>query len=149
MKLKEFGPPGGGARPKFYYVDPPLTVLWNPGKYSYTIDRRAEFVPDLDIYCFTSLKMSFKLWWRTFEPSTNDKQCVFQQRSVKGKFTIFKFTRAITAILNLPFLRSHDIAGPHHYKDPNFCNFTQLFVTVAPQDNRQNLKVQTKALELK
>ena len=23
MKLKEFGPPGG-ARPKFYYVDPPL-----------------------------------------------------------------------------------------------------------------------------
>ena len=24
MKLKEFGPPGGGARPKFYYVDPPL-----------------------------------------------------------------------------------------------------------------------------
>ena len=27
MKLKEFGPPGGGARPKFYYVDPPL--LWD------------------------------------------------------------------------------------------------------------------------
>ena len=28
MKLKEFGPPGGGggARPKFYYVDPPLNV---------------------------------------------------------------------------------------------------------------------------
>ena len=24
MKLKEFGPPGGGAHPKFYYVDPPL-----------------------------------------------------------------------------------------------------------------------------
>ena len=25
MKLKEFGPPGGGGvRPKFYYVDPPL-----------------------------------------------------------------------------------------------------------------------------
>ena len=24
MKLKEFGPPGGGTRPKFYYVDPPL-----------------------------------------------------------------------------------------------------------------------------
>ena len=24
MKLKEFGPPGGRARPKFYYVDPPL-----------------------------------------------------------------------------------------------------------------------------
>ena len=24
MKLKEFGPRGGGARPKFYYVDPPL-----------------------------------------------------------------------------------------------------------------------------
>ena len=24
MKLKEFGPPGGSARPKFYYVDPPL-----------------------------------------------------------------------------------------------------------------------------
>ena len=24
MKLKEFGP--GGARPKFYYVDPPLTL---------------------------------------------------------------------------------------------------------------------------
>ena len=24
MKLKEFGPPGGDARPKFYYVDPPL-----------------------------------------------------------------------------------------------------------------------------
>ena len=24
MKLKEFGPPGRGARPKFYYVDPPL-----------------------------------------------------------------------------------------------------------------------------
>ena len=23
MKLKDFGPPGG-ARPKFYYVDPPL-----------------------------------------------------------------------------------------------------------------------------
>ena len=29
MKLKEFGPPGGGggARPKFYYVDPPLYVV--------------------------------------------------------------------------------------------------------------------------
>ena len=27
MKLKEFGPPGGGARPKFYYVDPPLLPL--------------------------------------------------------------------------------------------------------------------------
>ena len=28
MKLKEFGPPGGGgARPKFYYVDPPLEVV--------------------------------------------------------------------------------------------------------------------------
>ena len=26
MKLKEFGPPGGGARPKFYYVDPPLHI---------------------------------------------------------------------------------------------------------------------------
>ena len=26
MKLKEFGPPGGGARPKFYYVDPPLAI---------------------------------------------------------------------------------------------------------------------------
>ena len=26
MKLKEFGPPGGGARPKFYYVDPPLVI---------------------------------------------------------------------------------------------------------------------------
>ena len=26
MKLKEFGP-GGGARPKFYYVDPPLHDL--------------------------------------------------------------------------------------------------------------------------
>ena len=25
MKLKEFGPPGEGARPKFYYVDPPLS----------------------------------------------------------------------------------------------------------------------------
>ena len=25
MKLKEFGPRGGGTRPKFYYVDPPLT----------------------------------------------------------------------------------------------------------------------------
>ena len=25
MKLKEFGPPGGG-RPKFYYVDPPLMM---------------------------------------------------------------------------------------------------------------------------
>ena len=24
MKLKEFMPPGGDARPKFYYVDPPL-----------------------------------------------------------------------------------------------------------------------------
>ena len=24
-ELKEFGPQGGGARPKFYYVDPPLT----------------------------------------------------------------------------------------------------------------------------
>ena len=23
MKLKDFGPPGWGARPKFYYVDPP------------------------------------------------------------------------------------------------------------------------------
>ena len=33
MKLKEFGPPGGGARPKFYYVDPPLKmyVLVTPG----------------------------------------------------------------------------------------------------------------------
>ena len=30
MKLKEFGPPGGGVRPKFYYVDPPLEkkVRW-------------------------------------------------------------------------------------------------------------------------
>ena len=27
MKLKEFGPPGGGARPKFYYVDPPLCMI--------------------------------------------------------------------------------------------------------------------------
>ena len=27
MKLKEFGPPGGGARPKFYCVDPPLAML--------------------------------------------------------------------------------------------------------------------------
>ena len=27
MKLKEFGPPEGeGARPKFYYVDPPLDI---------------------------------------------------------------------------------------------------------------------------
>ena len=26
MKLKEFGPPGG-ARPKFYYVDPPLPTI--------------------------------------------------------------------------------------------------------------------------
>ena len=28
MKLKEFGP-GGGARPKFYYLDPPLVVELN------------------------------------------------------------------------------------------------------------------------
>ena len=29
MKLKEFGPPGGGgARPKFYYVDPPLIIVY-------------------------------------------------------------------------------------------------------------------------
>ena len=29
MKLKEFEPPGwgGGARPKFYYVDPPLVTV--------------------------------------------------------------------------------------------------------------------------
>ena len=27
MKLKEFGPPGEGARPKFYYVDPPLASI--------------------------------------------------------------------------------------------------------------------------
>ena len=27
MKLKEFGPQGGGARPKFYYVDPPLELM--------------------------------------------------------------------------------------------------------------------------
>ena len=28
MKLKEFGPPGGGgARSKFYYVDPPLLTF--------------------------------------------------------------------------------------------------------------------------
>ena len=27
MKLKEFGPPGGGARPKFYYVDTPLITI--------------------------------------------------------------------------------------------------------------------------
>ena len=27
MKLKEFGPSGGGGRPKFYYVDPPLVTL--------------------------------------------------------------------------------------------------------------------------
>ena len=26
MKLKEFGPPGG-ARPKFYYVDPPTGMI--------------------------------------------------------------------------------------------------------------------------
>ena len=30
MKLKEFGLPRGGARPKFYYVDPPLQVLYLP-----------------------------------------------------------------------------------------------------------------------
>ena len=24
LNFLEFGPPGGGARPKFYYVDPPL-----------------------------------------------------------------------------------------------------------------------------
>ena len=42
MKLKEFGPPGG-ARPKFYYVDPPLSyhailqLTWwtHGGTYSY------------------------------------------------------------------------------------------------------------------
>ena len=28
MKLKEFGPPGGGAHPKFYYVDPPLEMSY-------------------------------------------------------------------------------------------------------------------------
>ena len=28
MKLKEFGPRGGGARPKFYYVDPPLKITF-------------------------------------------------------------------------------------------------------------------------
>ena len=28
MKLKEFGSPGGGGtRPKFYYVDPPLGMM--------------------------------------------------------------------------------------------------------------------------
>ena len=27
MKLKEFGPPGGGAHPKFYYVDPRLFMM--------------------------------------------------------------------------------------------------------------------------
>ena len=27
MKLKEFGPPGEGAHPKFYYVDPPLVII--------------------------------------------------------------------------------------------------------------------------
>ena len=33
MKLKEFGPPGGGgARPKFYYVDPPLALVHNKVK---------------------------------------------------------------------------------------------------------------------
>ena len=26
MKLKEFGRPGGGVRPKFYYVDPPMPI---------------------------------------------------------------------------------------------------------------------------
>ena len=33
MKLKEFGPQGGGARPKFYYVDPPLIspLFWTSG----------------------------------------------------------------------------------------------------------------------
>ena len=27
MKVKEFGPDGGSARPKFYYVDPPLNIF--------------------------------------------------------------------------------------------------------------------------
>ena len=30
MKLKEFGPGGEGARPKFYYVDPPLASVNEP-----------------------------------------------------------------------------------------------------------------------
>ena len=36
MKLKEFGPPGGGgARPKFYYVDPPLYIVDNIANFVY------------------------------------------------------------------------------------------------------------------
>ena len=29
MKIKKLGP-SGGARPKFYYVDPPLLMIWQP-----------------------------------------------------------------------------------------------------------------------
>ena len=61
MKLKEFGPPGGGARPKFYYVDPPLGTglavanpKWGCGRdpetcnlrYPSLLYRRSKFLQD-------------------------------------------------------------------------------------------------------
>ena len=39
MKLKEFGPRGGGARPKFYYVDPPLLMSPGPVVYCANVSR--------------------------------------------------------------------------------------------------------------
>ena len=53
MKLKEFGPPGGGggARPKFYYVDPPLNIsaIYNEN------DRCCLQMDEKDAYNFVNL----------------------------------------------------------------------------------------------
>ena len=48
MKLKEFGPPGGGARPKFYYVDPPL--IWSHITTSSLMHRNAFAVAVCALY---------------------------------------------------------------------------------------------------
>ena len=45
MKLKEFGPRGGGARPKFYYVDPPL--FHNVSMYLHEMATKASNDPAL------------------------------------------------------------------------------------------------------
>ena len=55
MKLKEFGPPGG-ARPKCYYVDPPLV------SYAILLNSKATCILSYRSTDLTMDSMLFMLW---------------------------------------------------------------------------------------
>ena len=99
MKLKEFGPPGGGARPKFYYVDPPLQ---SRTKSNFKIIRSVSFrsplvscrsLSLLQLLSLKSFKTNYHFMWRyTLDMSSREHYYPF----VSSHFFLVFHRRYIT-----------------------------------------------------